>query len=801
MTRPRRFYLEIFVICLAALLLEISYTRLVSFKLFYYYTYLIIGFALLGIGSGGVFVAILPQLGRVPLERLLAICCLAGAAAVGIGYFVIALTPVATRDLWISGGAEVAKLLLLCLALFMTFLFVGIMIASLFGRNPESISRLYFADLLGAGVGCALVVFLMRALTPPGAVFLGGVLLAVTGTRLAREIRAPGLTATGAVITALLAFGVAFPGALPEPVTDNIKTIRPDTPRVFSKWSPVFRIDVTLTYGDKEDSVRIIHHDGLWGSTLHKFDGDVSSLARFATDERAYAFRVTEAPPKEVLIIGAAGGHEILASLHFDAEHITAVELNPVTVSLLTTHFVDYTGNLANHPRVTLVNDEGRSFLARQTGTYDLIFFVAPDSYSAMNAATAGAFVLSESYLYTAEMIEESLRHLTDDGVICMQFGEFAYEHKPNRTGRYVGTARTALERLGVTDVGRHILVATTPSFIPLSTILLKRTPFTDREIESFLALTGRLEGSEARHASGHTLDDGPVNKIITLSHEELDAWYPTYPYGIGPITDDSPFFWHFARFRSVLREFREPMGMVDPEDSIGERLLLVLVAISALFASVFLLLPFVAIRDVWSKLPRKGRSFGLFAAIGLGFMLFEIALIQKLTLFLGYPTYSLTVTLMSLLIFTGLGSLATGAYAERRDAVLRVLFPVLVVLTLFYQFGMGVVTDALLGTPLFVRVAVALLMTAPLGLVLGAFMPLGLAAVSSLTEHKDAYVAWGWAVNGFFSVIGSVLTTVLSMTYGFRVVLLFGLLVYALAWSMLRGLVPPGGARSRLAP
>ncbi len=790
MTKPRRFYLEIFVICLAALLLEISYTRVVSFKLFYYYTYLIIGFALLGIGSGGVFVAILPQLARVPIERLLAICCLAGAVAVGVGYFIIALTPVMTRELWISGGVEFAKLLLICFALFMTFLFVGIMIASLFGRNPDFISKLYFADLLGAGVGCALVVFLMRALTPPGAVFLGGVLLALTGTRLARELRAPGLTMAGVAIAAILAVGVVFPEKLPEPVTDSIKTIRPDSPRMFTRWNPVFRVDVTAKFGDLEDRARVIHHDGLWGSSLHKFDGDVSSLSRFETNERVYAFRVTEARPRRVLIIGAAGGHEILASLFFDAEHITAVELNPVTASLLTEHFVEYTGNLANHPRVTLVNDEGRSFLARQTGTYDLIFFVAPDSYSAMNSATAGAFVLSESYLYTAEMIEQSLRHLSDDGVICMQFGEFAYEQKPNRTGRYVGTARAALERLGVVDVGRHILVATSPSFIPVSTILLKRRPFTEKEIGNFLALTGTLKGSKARHAGGHALDNGPVNTIISLPPAELDAWYPTYPYDIAPITDDSPFFWHFTRFRTVWREFREPKGMVDPEDSIGERLLLVLIAVSALFATTFLLLPFVAIRDVWSRLPRKGRSFGMFAAIGLGFMLFEIALIQKLTLFLGYPTYSLTVTLMSLLIFTGLGSLTAGAYAGRGDVVPWGLFPLIAVLTLFYQFGMGFVTDALLGTPLAVRMVIALLMTAPLGLVLGAFMPLGLAAVASLTEHKDAYVAWGWAVNGFSSVIGSVLTTVLSMTYGFRVVLLIGLGAYAVAATLLRQLL-----------
>jgi hypothetical protein len=595
---------------------------------------------------------------------------------------------------------------------------------------------------------------------------------------------------------AALAVGVVAPGMIPEPVTDETKTIKPETPRLFTEWNPVFRIDLTGRYGDVEDTVRIIHHDGLWGSTLHRFDGNVASLARFSTDERSYPFTVTEIPPRNVLIIGAAGGHEILASLFFGAERITAVELNPVTVSLLTEHYVDYTGDLARHPRVRLVNDEGRSFLARQNERFDLIFFVAPDSYSAQNAATAGAFVLSESYLYTTEMVVESLRHLTDDGIIAMHFGEFAYERKPNRTARYVGTARAALTRLGVTEIDRHILVATTPSFIPLSTILVKRASFTEKEVSNFLENTARLEGSAVRHAWGHASDGGAVNRVISLPAAELATWYATYPYDVTPITDDSPFFWHFARFRSVLRQFLEPLPGVDTEDSIGERLLIVLILVSVLFAASFLLLPFLAIRDIWAALPRKGRSFGLFASIGLGFMFFEISLIQKLILFLGYPTYSLTVTLMSLLVFTGLGSLATGGYAGNRDRILWPLFGAIVMLTLFYQWGMGAVTEALLGSPLAVRVAVTVLMTAPLGLALGAFMPLGLAAVASLTMHREAYVAWGWAVNGFFSVLGSVLTTVLSMTYGFRTVLFLGLTAYAVAVVLLRSFPSTYGAK-----
>jgi hypothetical protein len=793
MNRARNFYFEIFLICFAALLLEISYTRLVSFKLFYYYTYLIIGFAMLGIGSGGVVVAVLPRLRAVPLERLLAVCCVAGAAAVGAGYFVIALTPLSTRMLWSPGSGALSRLLLICTALFSNFFAIGIMVASLLGRNSESIRQLYFADLLGAGVACALVVPLLERLTPPGCIFLGGLLLAVCGVRLSWRGSRP-LAFAGVVLSVLLLGGVLFPRALPEPVTEELKTIQPGTPRLFSQWSPVFRIDVTGTLRDK---VLIIHHDGIFGATLHRFDGNLASLTRFDKEERSYPFRVTEGPPREVLIIGAAGGHEILASLYFGAEHVTAVELNPVTCSLLTEHFADYTGQLAKHPRVTLVNDEGRSFLARQRGKFDVIYFVAPDSYSAMNAATAGAFVLSESYLYTVEMIALSLEHLSDRGVMAMHFGEFEYDRKPNRTARYVGTVRRALELLGAADPARHILVATTPSFLQLSTILVKRDPFTENEVASFVANTARIDGGVVRAAAGRPVGDGPVDRVLSLPASELDAWYAAHPSLITPIVDDTPFFWHFSRFSTVLREFFEPLRGRDREDAIGERLLIALIVISGLFAAFFLLLPFVAIRATWRVLPGKMRSFGVFAAIGLGFMFFEISLIQKLTLLLGVPTYSLSVTLMSLLVFTGLGSLATGLYGERRNRSLAVLFGAVATLTLFYLHGMGPLVDAFLGSPLPLRVALAVGMTAPLGLALGAFMPLALATVSALGPHREEYVAWGWAVNGFFSVLGSTLTTVLSMTYGFRTVLLLGLLAYALAAALLAAPVsrtsPPG--------
>jgi MFS family permease len=176
------------------------------------------------------------------------------------------------------------------------------------------------------------------------------------------------------------------------------------------------------------------------------------------------------------------------------------------------------------------------------------------------------------------------------------------------------------------------------------------------------------------------------------------------------------------------------------------------------------------------------------FAAVGLGFMCFEISLIQKLTLFLGYPTYTLTVTLFGLLFFSGIGSLLTERYANRRNRALAVLVIALLGLGLGMQTGLNPLLDAIFGLPLAVRVAVTLLLLAPLGLCLGAFMPLGLATLVRITapSHREEYAAWAWAVNGFFSVIGSMLVTMLAMTHGFRSVILLATGIYLLAGIVL---------------
>lgn len=813
----RGFHIEIFVMAFCSLLLEVAYTRIISFKLYYYYTYLVIGLALLGIGCGGVVVAVSKRIRLARTETIVRWGLIAAAISTIVGFFVVTQVPINTINIWDYGtGTSIKNLVLLviiCVALFASFVAIGIMIAVLFGRRTSGIGRLYAADLVGAGLACALVVFLLFWVGPEVVILWAALLLAATSLRLSFVVEAADRPAalgagrvTASIVGVIAIVLVAVPGLLPDVKADSTKNVSnataillrgnpdpnaPVPPRLASEWGGLFRVDAY----DLGDRIALLH-DGMLGSAIYRWNGDPSTLTRFDNDPRLFAFASATAPAEKVLIIGAAGGNEILASLHFGAESIDAVELNPVTHDLVTGRFAEYTGNLAANPKVNYIQGDGRTFLDRSDQSYDVIWYPAPDSYSATNAAASGAFVLSESYLYTSNAIGASLDHLTTDGVVVAQFGEMDYDRKANRTNRYVATARKALTERGVTDPGRYIVVirSTALEVGDYTTVLVKRTPFTSEQIVALSRAAGAVPDSDIRWAPppGYAAPGDTAADIASFSDAELSTLLAEFPYQVDAIDDNRPFFWHFASFGDVVSNFTQPLDTFDMEDSLGERVLLLLLGIAALLGLVFLLVPFVAIRPIWKAFPRKGGSALYFASIGFGFMFFEIALIQRLVLFLGFPTYSLSVTLASVLIFTGIGAFLSSRLVDRIRRLLVPLAGVIAVLTVFYLFALPAITDALLSWPLFARIGVAFIVLAPLGVTLGLMMPLGLGAISALTDYHREYVAWGWAVNGFASITGAVATTLLAMMFGFNIVLMIAFVFYMVALLSLRVLTRP---------
>lgn len=796
-TVPWRYsnHAEILLISFAALLIEIAYTRLISYKLYYYYVYLVIGLALLGVGAGGVAVAVSKRLRAAQTDTVLFWSFLLGAVASLGAYLIVAFVQIDTLNVWLYGTAGSAKslvmLLVLCVCVFACFVPAGIVSATLFSRRPEAIGGLYFCDLLGAGIACAVVIYVISSLGAPATVMMavaamGAGALWVSARRHRRSLRA-----VAAVAVAVGVFFTIGPGFLPNQRLDTSKTAVPPGTELSSSWGPVIRVDVAKAPGHPD--ILNLYHDGILGAQIDRWNGKLSFLKQydFPQDPRSLPFRVLGTAPANEAVIGAAGGHEVVASLYYGAGHVDAVELNPVTVHDVSVTYADFDGHLAQNPHVSYITGDGRSFIARTNQKFNLIFYPAPDSYAATNGGLASAYVLSESYLYTVNGLQAMFTHLAHGGLFVAQFGE-TDDTYDLRTARFVATARQALANMGIGDPAAHIMVASTIEThflgIPLSTIIVQPRAFSSAQVQRFMAGVRAVPSTKVLSVQGHAPTVNPVNEVVATPNDRLGHFYASFPYDITPTTDNDPFFYHFARFGTVLDNFFHPLSSVDRENAVGERVLILLLAVSIVAAAVFLLLPFVAVRSQWRRLRGKGLSAVFFAGVGFGFIFFEITLMQQLNLFLGYPTYALTVTLMALLVFTGLGALLSQRVKARRAAI-PVLLVVVAAMCLFYLLGLTPMTNALLSQPLAVRILLTFVVLAPLGLSLGMFMPIGLGEISQRGEFPQQYVAWGWAVNGFASVVGSALATILSMSFGFDFVLGLGLVCYVLAVAAWLGL------------
>jgi hypothetical protein len=160
--------------------------------------------------------------------------------------------------------------------------------------------------------------------------------------------------------------------------------------------------------------------------------------------------------------------------------------------------------------------------------------------------------------------------------------------------------------------------------------------------------------------------------------------------------------------------------------------------------------------------------------------------MIQRFALLLGFPTLSLSVSLFTLLIATAVGARFSAVVKRWEGLGLPAVTGTLMVLSLVYMAVSEPLTDAALSWPQWGRIALVFALLFPIGLLLGVFLPTGIDAALDAAGSDEAVrgrlVAWCWAVNGFFSVIGSSVTTILSMAVGFNRALLTGLGLYVVA-------------------
>jgi hypothetical protein len=417
--------------------------------------------------------------------------------------------------------------------------------------------------------------------------------------------------------------------------------------------------------------------------------------------------------------------------------------------------------------------EDGRSFVRRSSQKYQVLQATLVDTWA---STAAGAFALSENNLYTTDALRDYLLHVTDDGMAA--FTRWGLD-PPRESLRLVSLAMAALNQLGEPQPWRHIIVGREGSTVgwgAQDTVLIARRPFSPADLDRARA---------AMAASSMQPIYLPDERIPGQFSDLLRSADPTgyqrnYQYDISPVTDNQPFFFYTVQPRDILAFLSSaPRRSADYKINKAVPLLYALLAISLLATAIILALPPMVLG---ARLPRqKGVLTFLFyfLCIGAGYILIEVALIQKFVLFLGHPTYALTVVIFSMLVSSGLGSYASRRFIGKHD---RRLYRVLGLVALLVALLAAVVTPLLaagVGLPLPLKCVITALLIAPAGFVMGMPFPAGL---KRLEEWHRPSVRWAWSLNAAASVLGSVAALVCAIYTGLVQTLLAGGLLYLAA-------------------
>jgi hypothetical protein len=798
----------LFLVTLSTLTYQLLLTRTFSVTMYYHFAFVAISVTMFGMAAGAVAVFLRPAW-FVPsrAHAHLAICSAAFAVSIVASYLTHLSIP------FVLDGSLVTAygIALTYAALSVPFVFSGIVVSVALTRFPARVSALYAADLAGAALGCVLVGPVLQMTDAPTAVLataasagIGAWLFATaeaTGEGAAVAARAtPGRGlryVTGAVAAALTIVAAAHAVA----ARQNAGWLRlvwvkgQYEPRpLVEKWNSFSRIRVI---GDPDKYVkpsgwglsatlppdrraRELHLDidSYAGTELTKFSGNPAEVEHLRYDVTNIVHYLR--PSSRVIVVGTGGGRDVLSALAFNQKSVTGVEINEGIVGLVNGRFGDFTGHLDRDPRVRFVNDEARSYIARLHDRADVVQISLIDTWA---ATASGAFVLTENSLYTVDAWRIFLDHLAPRGILTVS--RWYYASRPGEVYRLASLASTTLMQMGVSRPGDHFAIvrarpggADAPDGI--GTMLLSRDPLSASDLDTLEEVAARLQ-FEIVQSPRHSADE---TFAALADGSRLAAAIDEYPLNISAPTDDRPFFFHMLRLRDVFDTARwRDQGIVQFNmTAVG--------VLGILFVTVVVLTVSCIVLPLWLAKPRADLAGAaphllFFGAIGLGFMLVEISQVQRLTVFLGHPVYSLSVVLFSLLLSSGAGSLSTARMhpgaAGARSAVVRLALLVLVLMVFGLLTPPAVRSFEASPTPVRILVSVGTLL--PLGFFMGMAFPIGMGR--ALAE-APVLAPWLWAVNGSASVCASVLAVVIALGWGISAAFWSGAICYAGALAAL---------------
>ena len=777
------YYAGIFFVSLSTLLLEFTLTRVLSVSLWYHFAFMIISVALLGFGISGVVLAMSKKLREMKPDLLLTWLSIIYGVSIIACFLLMNKIPFDPFSL-LTDGIRFLYLPIYYLVITIPFFFSGLIISILLTRFKNEVSKLYFFDLIGAGLSCIAFVLIMPEFGGNGTIIFVSAFAFISAVIFGYENH------KSVVTVALILMGLSFSFLIDK---DNRFPINVSSNKIYAnyikgspelkiltEWNTFSKIDVMRDDESSPDGYDVylaIIDEGNATTNIPNVKtlppltkpADASNLAYVLKDSA-----------EKVFIIGSAGGGEILTGLYYNAKDIVGVEINGILNELIGDKLVIWTGPLIkNNKNVRLITDDARSVISSKRIAYDVIISAHTISSSAVSS---GAMSLVENYILTKEAVREYLMHLKNDGVLYISRPE-------TQIPKLITTLKIVRKELtsGLDDSKKNFIVFSRPpssfegdkSF--MAGVVYKKDGFDEFDIIDI-----RNEAS----ALGLNIEYDPLSMQEGIYKQliESDNIYgeiEKFETDISPATDDKPFFDNNIGFENLtwtgMKETfaQDDKGILALKDRpVAETTLLIILVQTIIVAGLLLLFPLRFMRsNSTSKFEKKYLLY--FACLGIAFIMLQIAMIQKFTLFLGQPVITLLTVISTMLIAAGFGSMFSFKFLGKSRMRLILIFIIIAILSIALGILNPVIFASLVRLELAGRILVSIALIFPIGFFMGMPFPIGL---SLIPDSERKYIAFAWGINGFFSVIGTVISIILAMIVGFKFVFILSGCIYLLA-------------------
>lgn len=779
-------YYSIGILSVAIIGYQLVLMQLLSIVQWHHFAYMIISVALLGFGCAGTVITIFKSLVLKHAGTLMPLCLFISAITMSVA-FRLANHPDVMFDTYLlfNDYTRISRLLITYLLFFLPFFFGAIVIGVVFTMHTGQIGKLYFANMLGSGIGGVGVVILFRFLLPQSIVLLLAGLIVVSGMLIVKKTTLCKVSALISIVTVFLL--ALFPSALnlseyksfsktkqlPGAIVEMERSSPYGLVQVVS--SPVLRNapGVSLAYNEKVPVHKALFVNGNWSGSIAPLN-DSSHIMNYTSNALPYFIST----PGKVLILEANTGADVIHASMNGTKDIVAIEANKNIIEILKTDSTSKINNLLISNSVNYINQAPRTYLQKESKEFDLIVMPSVGTFG----GSSGINAIEEQYLLTSEAFDQMWGILSEKGMICIT----CWNDFPVRNSlKILTTIKQTMRNAGIEDFEKHFVVIKSWGTM---TFLLKYSPFSENELLKVSDFCEKMyfdpllpnNLAKSKNTSFNQAQDldysGYINKILSSDGEKF---IDNYDFSIAPASDNRPFFSQFIKLRNIKVITKSFGSQTLPFLEIGYIVLLITLVQTILIAILLVLLPLFRIRTA-SKY--KFPVFLYFSGIGIGYMFLEIVLIQQTVLYVGTSIYSAAIIISCLLIFSGIGSY----YSSKIQLSCknnRILFLTIILQISVLAFVLVLIYQKTILLPLYAKIGVIIVCLFPLAFLMGMPFPVGLRMLNS---NNQGAVPWAWGINSYFSVISASLATVLAVEFGFQSVFIFAALAYCLPFVLI---------------